>query len=59
MHFRREEREHLRPVQNLHLAAFGDHGHVVAALVDELGEAVTASEGLSLIAEDAGEVVGT
>jgi putative acetyltransferase len=45
-------------VRDLHRAAFGAHGEVVAALVDDLRSAVAAGEGLSLVAEDAGAVVG-
>ena len=45
-------------VRELHLAAFGDQGRVVADLVDELRELVTTDNGLSLVAEDTGEVVG-
>ncbi len=45
-------------VRALHLAAFVDHGQVVANLVDELRAAVTSGEGLSLVAEERGEVVG-
>ena len=37
-------------VRDLHLAAFGDHG-LVAGLVDDLRLAVTADDGLSLVAE--------
>ena len=55
----REERPGDRnAVRELHLAAFGDHGRVVADLVDELRESVTTDNGLSLVAEDSGEVVG-
>jgi putative acetyltransferase len=45
-------------VRALHRAAFAVHGHVVANLVDELRAAVTSGEGLSLVAEERGEVVG-
>ncbi len=45
-------------VRALHLAAFGDHGRVVADLVDSLRPAVTRGEGLSLVAEEDGAVVG-
>jgi putative acetyltransferase len=41
-------------VRELHLAAFGVHGAVVADLVDDLREG-----GLSLVAEDDGLVVGS
>jgi putative acetyltransferase len=55
---RAERREDLAAVRELHLAAFGDHGRVVADLVDGLRESVTTADGLSLIAQDAGEVIG-
>lgn len=45
-------------VRELHLAAFGDHGSVVADLVDALRHLVTADVGLSLVAEVDGVVVG-
>jgi putative acetyltransferase len=45
-------------VRALHLSAFGDHGLVVADLVDALRPAVTRGEGLSLVAEEDGAVVG-
>src|SRR4051794_40913437 len=45
-------------VRAVHLAAFGDHGGVVADLVDDLRAAVTGGEGLSLVACDGDEVVG-
>jgi putative acetyltransferase len=47
-----------RAVGDLHRTAFGAHGEVVARLVDDLRNAVTAGDGLSMVAEDAGEVVG-
>jgi putative acetyltransferase len=42
----------------MHLAAFGDHGNVVADLVDDLRSAVARGEGLLLVAEERHEVVG-
>ena len=45
-------------VRAVHLSAFGDHGPVVANLVDDLREAVTRGEGLSLVAEERDEIVG-
>jgi putative acetyltransferase len=55
----RFERESDRPsIRALHLAAFGDHGNVVADLVDDLRSAVAKGEGLSLVAEERDEVVG-
>jgi putative acetyltransferase len=55
----RPERPADRPaVRRLHLAAFGDHGPVVADLVDDLRQGLTADDGLSLVAEDGDGVVG-
>jgi putative acetyltransferase len=46
-------------VRNIHLRAFGgDHGLVVADLVDTLRETITPTDGLSLVAEYGGQVVG-
>jgi len=50
-------------VRNVHLRAFGDrgpaaHGPVVAGLVDTLRETITPGNGLSLVAEHGGQVVG-
>lgn len=45
-------------VRTLHLAAFGNHGQVVADLVDDLRRAAAGGEGLSLVAEEQDEVVG-
>ena len=50
---REEDRDH-DAVRAVHLAAFGDHGRVVADLVDEL----RGIGGTSLVAEDDGEVLG-
>ena len=47
------------PVRDIHRQAFGgDHGLVVADLVDALRETITPAGGLSLIAEHDGQVVG-
>jgi putative acetyltransferase len=55
----RPEQPQDRPaVRRLHLAAFGDHGPVVADLVDDLRTILTADDGLSLVAEDEDGVVG-
>lgn len=56
----RAEREPDRAfVRRLHLAAFGDHGPVVAALVEALRDQVTAGNGLSMVATDVDQdVVG-
>jgi putative acetyltransferase len=45
-------------VRGVHLGAFGDHGPVVADLVDTLRDTLTADHGLSLVAEHDGQVVG-
>jgi putative acetyltransferase len=46
-------------VRDIHLRAFGgDHGLVVADLVDALREIITPADGLSLVAEHDGQVVG-
>jgi putative acetyltransferase len=45
-------------VRAVHLAAFGDHGEVVANLVDDLRDAVGRGEGLSLVAEEQDQILG-
>jgi putative acetyltransferase len=45
-------------VRAVHLAAFGDHGEVVANLVDDLRGFVARGEGLSLVAEVQERLVG-
>ncbi len=45
-------------VRDVHVAAFGDHGEVVANLVDDLRHAVARGEGLSLVAAEGDEIVG-
>jgi len=46
-------------VRDIHLRAFGGkHGLVVADLVDALRETFTSADGLSLVAENDGQVVG-
>lgn len=45
-------------VRDLHLRAFGEHGGVVADLVDTLRGGIVRDGGLSLVAERAGRVVG-
>lgn len=47
-----------RTVREIHLRAFGDHGAVVADLVDALRDTLATGSGLSLVAEDAGQVMG-
>jgi putative acetyltransferase len=59
---RLERPEDRAGVRALHLAAFGEHGPVVADLVDALREAITSENGLSLVAvtgsDGGGDVVG-
>jgi putative acetyltransferase len=45
-------------VREIHLRAFGDHGLVVADLVDTLRETITPQDGLSLVAGHDGQIVG-
>jgi putative acetyltransferase len=45
-------------IRDLHLAAFGDEGRLVSDLIDDLRGMVTPEQGLSLVAEDGGQVVG-
>ena len=45
-------------VRAIHLAAFGDHGRVVADLVDDLRPSVARGDGLSLVAVEREDVVG-
>jgi putative acetyltransferase len=45
-------------VREIHLRAFGDHGLVVADLVDTLRETITPKDGLSLVAGHDGKIVG-
>jgi putative acetyltransferase len=48
-----------KSVRDIHLRAFGgDHGLVVAGLVDTLRETITPTDGLSLVAAHDGQVVG-
>lgn len=55
----RGEREGDRDaVRAVHVAAFGDHGEVVANLVDDLRRLVASADGLSLVGEEDGDVVG-
>jgi putative acetyltransferase len=55
----REERPADREsVRDIHLRAFGDHGLVVADLVDTLRDTITPVDGLSLVAEDDGRIAG-
>jgi putative acetyltransferase len=45
-------------VRDIHLRAFGDHGPAVASLFDTLRETITPTDGLSLVAEHDGQIVG-
>jgi putative acetyltransferase len=55
----REERPDDQPsVREIHVRAFGDEGLVVADLVDSLREMITPADGLSLVAEHDGQIVG-
>ena len=45
-------------VRDVHLRAFGDHGLVVADLVDNLRDTITPGNGLSLVAEIDGQIAG-
>jgi putative acetyltransferase len=45
-------------VRAVHLTAFGEHGQVVANLVDDLRDAVARGDGLSLVAEERDQIVG-
>lgn len=45
-------------MRDVHLRAFGDHGPVVADLVDTLRQTITPGDGLSLVAEHDRQVVG-
>src|ERR1700751_5167851 len=55
----REERPADREsVRAIHVRAFGDHGLVVADLVDTLRETIRPTDALSLVAEHDGLIVG-
>ncbi|MGH3734051.1 MAG: GNAT family N-acetyltransferase [Micromonosporaceae bacterium] len=58
MDLRRERPGDRQAVRDLHLRAFGDHGRVVAALVDTLRGTITPETGLSLVAEHDGQIAG-
>lgn len=45
-------------MRDIHLRAFGDHGLVVANLVDTLRSTITPADGLSLVAEHDAQIVG-
>ncbi|WP_326608976.1 hypothetical protein OG949_00995 [Streptomyces scopuliridis] len=56
MDLREELPSDRQAVRDVHLQAFGDHGFVVANLVDTLRDTITPEDGLSLIAEHDGQV---
>ncbi|MDI5966951.1 GNAT family N-acetyltransferase [Streptantibioticus silvisoli] len=58
MELREELPSDREPVRDVHLRAFGDHGLVVADLVDTLRDTVTPADGLSLVAEYDGKIAG-
>lgn len=58
MELREELVSDRQAVRDVHLRAFGDHGLVVADLVDSLRDIITPQAGLSLVAELDGQVVG-
>ena len=58
MELREERPGDKESVRDIHLRAFGDHGLVVADLVDTLRGTITPVDGLSLVAERDGQIVG-
>jgi len=59
MDLRKERRGDREPVRDLQRQAFGgDHGLVVADLVDSLRDTITPGNGLSLVAEHEGQIAG-
>ena len=58
VHVRYEEPRDADAVAEVHREAFGDHGGVVALLVEDLRALLNRESGLSLLAECRGEVVG-
>jgi putative acetyltransferase len=58
MDLREELPSDREPVRDIHLRAFGDHGLVVADLADALRKTITPTDGLSLVAEHDGQIVG-
>ena len=57
MDLRPEKPSDCAALRALHLTAFGDHGQVVADLADALRPVAAGEVGLSLVAEDDGDVV--
>ena len=58
MKVRHEEPRDAAAVAGIHREAFGDHGDVISALVDDLRARLSREAGLSLVAEARGLVVG-
>ncbi|MGX1541027.1 GNAT family N-acetyltransferase [Streptomyces adustus] len=58
MNLRQELPSDRESVRDIHLRAFGDHGSVVADLVDTLRGTITPTDGLSLVAEIDRQIVG-
>jgi putative acetyltransferase len=58
MDLREERPADRKSVRDVQVRAFGDEGPVVADLIDSLRETVTPTDGLSLVAEEDGQVVG-
>ncbi len=58
MNLREERPDDQQSVREIHVRAFGDEGLVVADLVDSLRETITPTDGLSLVAEHDGQIVG-
>ena len=58
MKVRHEEPRDAAAVAGIHREAFGDHGDVISALVDDLRTRLSREAGLSLVAEARGPVVG-
>ena len=58
MNIREEGPDDRAQVREVNLRAFGEHGPLVADLVDALRDSVTPRDGLSLVAEQDGQVAG-
>ncbi|NUR62520.1 MAG: N-acetyltransferase [Catenulispora sp.] len=58
MNLREELPSDRQAVRTVHVQAFGDHGNVVADLVDSLRDTLASESGLSLVAEQDSRVVG-
>jgi putative acetyltransferase len=58
MNLREELPADIAAVREVNARAFGDHGAVVAELVDSLRDTISTASGLSLVAERDGQIVG-